>query len=200
MRLDGWGRYPSHEGRVVAASSPEDLAGLMRDGAGLVARGNGRAYGDAAMGEALTVLGRSLNRMTAFDPVSGNLTVEAGVLLSDILDTFVPRGFFPPVVPGTKLVTVGGMIASDIHGKNHHRDGGFGAYLHSLDLVVPGGEVVHCSRTDNSELFYATIGGMGLTGIIAQATMTLRPIETAWIDQRTVVAPDLSAALAALDA
>ncbi|WP_248308193.1 FAD-binding oxidoreductase [Devosia sp. 919] len=199
MRLDGWGRYPSLDGRVVAAASPDDLARLMRDGSGLVARGNGRAYGDAAMGEALTVLGRSLNRMKEFDPVSGNLTVEAGVLLSDILDTFVPRGFFPPVVPGTKLVTVGGMIASDIHGKNHHRDGGFGAYLQSLDLVVPGGETVHCSRENNSELFFATIGGMGLTGIIAQATMTLRTIETAWIDQRTVVAPDLGAALQALD-
>lgn len=199
MRLDGWGRFPTHEGRTVAVAAPRELGPLLRDGAGLVARGNGRAYGDAAMGEALTVLGRGLNRMTAFDPVSGNLTVEAGVLLSEILDVFVPRGFFPPVVPGTKLVTVGGMIASDIHGKNHHRDGGFGAYLQSLDLVLPSGETVHCSREENAELFFATIGGMGLTGIIAQATMTLRPIETAWIDQRTIVAPDLGAALQALD-
>jgi decaprenylphospho-beta-D-ribofuranose 2-oxidase len=200
MLLEGWGRYPRHESAVVPLSIPAEVSAAMRSPEGLIARGNGRAYGDAAMGGNATLLARGLNRMKAFDPETGFLRVEAGVLLSDILETFVPRGFFPPVVPGTKLVTVGGMIASDVHGKNHHRDGGFGAGLQEIKLVLPGGELVTCSPTLEPDLFRATIGGMGLTGIIIEATFTLRPIETAWIVQNTVVAPDLAGALAALDA
>jgi FAD/FMN-containing dehydrogenase len=136
--------------------------------------------------------------MRAFDPVTGRLTVEAGVLLADILAAFLPRGFFPPVVPGTKLVTVGGMIAADVHGKNHHRDGGFGAHVEELKLAVPDGRTITCSRLENPDLFAATIGGMGLTGTILEATFRLKPVETGWMRQRTIVAADLDGAMAAL--
>jgi len=200
MLLEGWGRFPRHESATLSAAAPEQLGPLVHDYGGLVARGNGRAYGDAGMGRDTTLLAGTLNRMRGFDPQTGLLTVEGGVLLSDIIATFVPRGYFPYVVPGTKHVTIGGMIASDVHGKNHHRDGGFGAFVRSLRLVLPSGETVTCSPEENAELFAATIGGMGLTGVIAEATMALRPIETSFITQKTTVAPNLAAALAALDA
>jgi decaprenylphospho-beta-D-ribofuranose 2-oxidase len=196
--LTGWGRYPRHESELLTAPSPAALKRLVREGVGFVARGNGRAYGDAAIGERLTVSTSRLDRFRAFDRATGRVTVEAGVLLSDLLGVVVPQGFFPPVVPGTKHVSIGGMIAADIHGKNHHRDGGFGDHIESLTLALPTGEAVHCSRQENNELLAATIGGMGLTGTILEATFRLRPIETGWMRQRTVVAPDLDSALAAL--
>ncbi len=143
---------------------------------------------------------RGAGRMTSFDPETGRLTAEAGTLLADILATFVPRGFFPPVVPGTKFVTLGGMIAADVHGKNHHRDGGFGRHVESFTLALPGGEIVACSPSENAELFKATIGGMGLTGTILEVTFRLAPIETGWMRQQTIVAQNLDAAMAALEA
>jgi decaprenylphospho-beta-D-ribofuranose 2-oxidase len=141
---------------------------------------------------------RMLDRMLAFDPGSGLLTVEAGVLLSDILAAFAPRGYFPPVVPGTMLVTVGGMIAADVHGKNHHCDGGFGEHVEELKLVLPDQRTITCSRSENIELFAATTGGMGLTGIVLEATFRLRRVETGWTRCRTVVANDLAGAIKAL--
>jgi FAD/FMN-containing dehydrogenase len=167
---------------------------------GFVARGNGRAYGDAAIGERATLVTRRLDRIRAFDPATGRIRVEAGLLLADLLDVMVPRGFFPPVVPGTKFVTIGGMIASDVHGKNHHRSGGFGDHVESFILALSDGSVATCSRTENAELFSATIGGMGLTGTIVEATFRLRPVETGWMRQQTIVAPDLEKALEALQA
>jgi len=200
MMLEGWGRYPRHESEVLGCAFPHVLATAVPSHTGLAARGNGRSYGDAAVGEKATLMCRELNRMKAFDPSTTLLTVEGGAMLSDILHAFVPRGYFPPVVPGTKFVTVGGMIASDVHGKNHHRDGGFGNHLTEFKLVLASGEAVTCSRRENPELFFATIGGMGLTGVIAEATFTMKPIETGWILQETLVADDLGEALDALRA
>jgi decaprenylphospho-beta-D-ribofuranose 2-oxidase len=196
--LTGWGRYPRHASELQTAPSPAALKHLLRERVGYVARGNGRAYGDAAIGERFTISTSRLDRFRAFDRATGRVTVEAGVLLSDLLSVVVPLGFFPPVVPGTKHVSIGGMIAADIHGKNHHRDGGFGDHVESLTLALPTGEAVHCSRRENTELLSATIGGMGLTGTILEATFQLRSIETGWMRQRTIVAPDLDGALTAL--
>ncbi|MBY3273437.1 FAD-binding oxidoreductase [Rhizobium laguerreae] len=196
--MEGWGRYPRHDGEVLDCRLPEALPGTVSSRAGLIARGNGRSYGDAAIGEHLTLTCGALNRMKSFDEVNASLTVEGGVMLSDILRSFIPRGYFPPVVPGTKFVTVGGMIASDVHGKNHHRDGGFGEHVREIKLVIASGEIITCSRTQNSELFFATLGGMGLTGIIAEATFTLRPISTGWIVQKTVATENLGDTLKAL--
>lgn len=196
--MEGWGRYPRHESQAIDCWLPAALAGTVASRTGLIGRGNGRSYGDAAIGEHSTLMCRGLSRMRRFDPANATLTVEAGVMLSDILRSFVPRGYFPPVVPGTKFVTVGGMIASDVHGKNHHRDGGFGDHVIEFKLVGAGGEVLTCSRTHNPELFFATVGGMGMTGIVEEATFRLRPIESGWIAQETIVAENLGEALKAL--
>ncbi|MGQ0672196.1 MAG: FAD-binding oxidoreductase [Hyphomicrobium sp.] len=196
--LSGWGRYPRHDTRLLTPDGPEAALSLQAKASGWIARGNGRSYGDAAIGITDTLMMRGLGRMTSFDPDSGRLTAEAGTLLADILAVFLPRGFFPPVVPGTKFVTLGGMVAADVHGKNHHRDGGFGRHVESLRLALPDGSVVTCSREENAELLDATIGGMGLTGSILDVTFRLSPIETGWMRHKTVVAANLDTAMAAL--
>ena len=127
-----------------------------------------------------------MDRLQSFDRNSGLLTCEAGVGLSDILATFAPRGWFPPVVPGTKFVTVGGMIAADVHGKNHHAVGSFGSHVESLVLITGDGETLLCSRAKRPELFSATLGGMGLTGVIVSATIRLTPIESEFLDTETI--------------
>lgn len=200
MMLEGWGRYPRHESLTLDCRAPNALADSIGPLTGVIARGNGRSYGDAAIGEGATVMCSGLSRMKAFDPETSLLTVEGGAMLSDILEAFVPRGYFPPVVPGTKLVTVGGMIACDVHGKNHHRDGGFGNHLTEFKLLVASGDTITCSRQQNAELFFATIGGMGLTGIIVEATFPMKPVETGWVLQKTTVASNLAEALGALEA
>ena len=197
--LAGWGCYPKRATEPLTPRHAAEVSRLVGARSGLIARGQGRAYGDAAIGTTTTLFSSGLDRMRAFDPATGELTVEAGVTIADILDTFVPRGFFLNVVPGTKFVSVGGAIASDVHGKNHHRDGGFGDHVVSLGLALPNGDVLICSRDENAELFLATVGGMGLTGVITEATLRLRPIETGWLTQQTLVARDLDAAIEALD-
>ena len=197
--LSGWGRYPRASSEILAADAPGTLPMLLRGRRGVIARGAGRAYGDAAVGQRTTVLTGALDRLRGFDPATGRLRAEAGVTLADIVRTFLPRGFFPPVVPGTQFVTLGGMIASDVHGKNHHREGGFGAHVEALTLLTPDGVPRRCSRDQNPDLFALTLGGMWLTGTILDATFRLRPVESGWICQQTRVAADLSAMLRTLD-
>jgi len=194
MKLSGWGRFPVRDCKVATARGDAAVAEFVQSGP-LIARGNGRGYGDCALNPALTLNMRQMNRMLAFDATEGLLAVEAGVLLSDIIATFLPRGWFPFVTPGTKFVTVGGMIAADVHGKNHHRDGSVGRFIEWLDLVGADGKVRRCSRDENADLFNWTIGGMGLTGVILRAAMRLRPVESGWIRQTALPAPDLDAAI-----
>ncbi|ACB94670.1 FAD-binding oxidoreductase [Beijerinckia indica] len=198
MELSGWGRYPRFDSTVFAPANQTEVFSLQHKLSHYVARGNGRAYGDAAIGtmSSLSMLG--LDRLGAFDPATGLLTVEAGTLLADIIETFLPKGYFPPVVPGTKFVTVGGMIAADVHGKNHHAAGSFGTHVISLRLALPSGEVAVCSRTENEDLFDATIGGMGLTGVILDATFRMMEVPSGWVQQETVVAKNLETALESL--
>ncbi|MGF1500433.1 MAG: FAD-dependent oxidoreductase [Paracoccaceae bacterium] len=206
MRLSGWGRYPVVDCQTAAPSDEAALGALVRGahlgrqakGGGLIARGNGRAYGDSAVNRALTVSMRRFNRMLGFDPETGLLTVEAGVILGDVVRAFLPRGWFVPVTPGTKFVTVGGMIAADVHGKNHHAAGSFGAHLSWLDVMDADGRV-HRVRPGEA-LFEATVGGMGLSGIILRAAFRLIRVESAWIRQRTVPAANLAEVMAAFDA
>lgn len=208
--LSGWGRYPRLACRLVRAREPEQVVRLLGGGGTpahdtpadgtLIARGNGRSYGDAALNPNLTVSMLALDRLQEFDPETGLLTCEAGVLLADILAAFVPRGWFPPVVPGTKFVTVGGMIAADVHGKNHHRDGSIGTHVEALTLATPDGSALACSRAENSDLFHATIGGMGLTGVILSARLRLRPVATAFLLQETLAARDLAETLELFEA
>ena len=198
MEVSGWGRYPRFEVALIEPRSIVEAARLQEDLTGFVPRGNGRAYGDAAIGMTCCLSLRELDRFCNFDRSSGRLTVESGVLLADIIAAFLPHGFFPPVVPGTKLVTVGGMIAADIHGKNHHGAGSFGGHVESLSLALLDGSVATCSARQSPDLFEATVGGMGLTGTILCATFRLLRVETGWIRQNTVVAQDLASALALL--
>ncbi len=196
--VSGWGRFPVVECEVLRPRSFEAVAGAVVTGS--VARGNGRAYGDAAIGAVRTIAMTGFDRVRSFDPVTGRIRLEAGVLLSDLIDTFGPRGFLPFVVPGTRYVSVGGAIAADVHGKNHHGEGGFGRYVDSLLLRTGQGETIEVSREQNSDAFFATVGGMGLTGIILEATMRLRSVETGWIRERVISASDLDAAMRALEA
>jgi decaprenylphospho-beta-D-ribofuranose 2-oxidase len=177
-QLMGWGRYPVVEAPVVAG---EDLARAGRGA--ILARGLGRAYGDAAvppLGAGRPVLVSTMaDRVLAFDPVSGRLRAEAGLSLHTLARLYLPRGYFTPVSPGTQFVTLGGMVASDIHGKNHHSQGTFGAHVTEVRLLCGDGEVRVASRTENPELFAATLGGMGLTGVILEVEVTLaRPPTT----------------------
>ncbi|UGX99936.1 FAD-binding oxidoreductase [Bradyrhizobium quebecense] len=199
IRLSGWGNYPKASTKLLEPPTPAAARDALLGRSGVVARGAGRAYGDAAIGTQATISSRGLSRMRRFDTATAQLTVEAGVTIADILAAFELRGFFLRVVPGTKFVTVGGAIAADVHGKNHHRDGGFGNIVDSFRLALPGGEIVSCSRSENAALFAATLGGMGLTGMILEATLRLLPIETAWLRQDTRVAGNLDAAIDQLE-
>jgi len=199
MTLSGFGRYPILNARTYRPRSIDALRDLVLSEQHLIARGNGRAYGDSAINSSATIETCYLNRMIAFDFASGQLVAEAGVLLGDIITAFLPHGWFPMVTPGTKFITLGGAIAADIHGKNHHKDGSFRSCVDWIDVMGPGGEVHRCSLKDDPVLFDYTLGGMGLTGVILRAAIRLQTIETAWILQKTIAAPDLKAAMAAFE-
>ena len=199
MKLSGWGRHPVLEAQVSAPRDEAEVAARVRAG-GAIARGNGRAYGDSAISRVNTLQMRHFNRMLAFDPATGQLVAEAGVLLAEVIATFLPRGWFPAVTPGTKFVTLGGMIAADVHGKNHHRDGSFAACVDWVEMIDATGAVRRCSRSENTDLFAWTLGGMGLTGVILRAAIRLRPVESGWIRQTTLPVPSLAAAMQALEA
>ncbi|WP_376872437.1 FAD-dependent oxidoreductase [Albirhodobacter sp. R86504] len=199
MKLSGWGRYPRIECKVTRGPSEQAVRDAVKEGP-QIARGNGRSYGDAALGATGTLDMRRMNRMISFDMATGVLVAEAGTLLEDILSAFVPRGFFPLVTPGTKYVTLGGMIAADVHGKNHHIDGSMRCTIDWLDLMLTSGAVLRLSRDENADLFDLTVGGMGLTGVILRAAIRLRPIETAWIKQTLLPADSLDEAMALFEA
>lgn len=197
--LHGWGRYPRLQAHLALPVSATQCVATLVSSAPLIAHGLGRSYGDSAL--AALVLGtRYLDHFAAFDAQSGVLTCEAGVSLDAILRTFVPRGWFLPVTPGTRFVTVGGAVASDVHGKNHHVAGTFGAHVLRLELLLGNCERVNASPTERAELFHATCGGMGLTGIILSVTVQLKPIVASSILQTTVKAPNLEAVLEAFAA
>jgi FAD/FMN-containing dehydrogenase len=174
-----WGRWPRYEQRIVPLTNrfePLPLAGPM------LAFGNGRSYGDVCLNEGGTLLAtRGLDRFIRFDAASGILECEAGVLLSEIIALTLPHGWFPPVTPGTALVSVGGAVANDVHGKNHHRAGTFGHHLLGFELQRSSGELLHCSPNQHADWFRATVGGLGLTGLIGAARMQLRRVPGPWI-------------------
>lgn len=164
-----------------------DIATLARAQGPLLAHGLGRSYGDSCLNEGGTLLlTRGLSRVLSFDPDTGILRCEAGVSLADILDLVVPRGFFLPVTPGTKYVTVGGAIANDVHGKNHHADGSFGRFVRRFELLRSDGRRLLCSPSENTDLYRATIGGLGLTGLITWAEIELRRVPSANILQESI--------------
>lgn len=190
QKISNWGNYPVVAADVIRFDSLDELQQKMADCGPVIPRGNGRCYGDSALGETI-VSTLHYNKLKSFDSQTGEVWCQAGVLLSDLLDVFVPRGWFLPITPGTKLITVGGAIASNVHGKSHHVTGSFSNCVTEFELRLPGGEVKRCSRTENPELFVMTHGGMGLTGLILSAKIRLMRIETAYMRERIVKCKNL---------
>lgn len=185
-RFQSWGRYPKadqdvHAFRWKGDSLPE--TGRKT----LLPFGLGRSYGDSCLNHGHALLDTAgLNRFIAFDESRGILQCEAGVTLDEILKLIVPRGWFLPTTPGTKFITLGGAIANDIHGKNHHVAGTFGCHVKAFELLRSDGSRLRCTPRTHADLFKATIGGLGLTGLITWAEFRLRKIDNAWIDSESI--------------
>lgn len=202
--LSGWGRYPIVQNEVMIPQNRAQLVEAVQQArqhqiGPFIGRGLGRSYGDSSLagpssGAQVLEL-PALNGLIAFDNTTGILTAEAGISLAELIRVFLPQGWFVPVTPGTKWVTLGGAVASDVHGKNHHHAGSFGDHVLALDLLLGTGEVVTVGRGEHPELFAATIGGMGLTGIILTVTVQLSRMRSSNVQQRTINAPHLDAVL-----
>jgi FAD/FMN-containing dehydrogenase len=180
-----WGGLVARDSPLLA---PQDwVAAPSRFAAPVLAYGNGRSYGDSCLNDGGPLIAaRPLSNILSFDPTTGLVTCEAGVLLDALLEFCVPQGWFPPVTPGTAFVTVAGALANDVHGKNHHRAGTFGRHVRAFDLVRSDGTQLTCSPEQNAALFAATIGGLGLTGLVTRVALQLMPVESAQMSQETV--------------
>ncbi|WP_224997457.1 FAD-binding oxidoreductase [Cesiribacter sp. SM1] len=188
--IANWGQYPCLEADELHFREEEEIAEIIGKSASLIARGRGRCYGDASLGETVVSTTR-FNKFISFDRDRGILDCQAGVSLEEVLKLVVPAGWFLPVTPGTKFITVGGAVASDVHGKNHHKEGSFCKWVLDFSLMNSKGEQVLCSREHNAELFETSCGGMGLTGIITRVRFQLKAIETAYIKQTQLKAANL---------
>lgn len=191
MQLSNWGKYPKVNSNLLYMRTDGHARQLLSSTPSVIARGLGRCYGDSALNEHVVLSTTCCDHLIDFDPVTGVLVCESGISLAMLLRIFVPRGWFLPVTPGTKLVTVGGAVASDVHGKNHHVAGTFCRHVFWIDLLCSDGHILRCSPTENPDLFFATCGGQGLTGIILRVAFHLVPISTAYIRQETVKARNL---------
>ena len=190
MSFMSWGMYPKVKNTVFKFDTKKTLRKIINEHDKLIPCGNGRSYGDSALNSNIVDV-RSKNYFIDFNEEIGLLHVQAGVLLSEILESFVPRGWFLKVTPGTKFITVGGAIASDIHGKNHHIEGCFSECIKEFKIMLADGEVVTCSKEATPNLFKATCGGQGLTGIILDAKIYLKKINSQYINQTTIKTKNL---------
>lgn len=182
LECSSWGRLPPQR-HTAMVSLRDRFQGLPQDvGGSMLPRGNARSYGDVCLNQDGALLqSRGMDRFISFDPDRGVLRCEAGVLLSDIIALSLPYGWFPAVTPGTALVSVGGAIANDVHGKNHHRFGCFSHHIRSFELARSDRAAFSCSPTQNADFFAATVGGLGLTGLITSAELQLRRVRGPWI-------------------
>ena len=190
MSFMSWGMYPKVKNTVFKFDKKKTLRKIINEHGKLIPCGNGRSYGDSALNSNIVDV-RSKNYFIDFNEEIGLLHVQAGVLLSEILESFVSRGWFLKVTPGTKFITVGGAIASDIHGKNHHIEGCFSECIKEFKIMLADGEVVTCSKEATPNLFKATCGGQGLTGIILDAKIYLKKINSQYINQTTIKTKNL---------
>ncbi len=198
--LTGWGNTPRSSATVVYPATTGEIAAAFDDPPrrGVVPRGLGRSYGDAAQNAGGRVVDTTGVARVEIDEATGTVTASAGTSLDDLMRILVPRGRFVPVTPGTRFVTVGGAIAADIHGKNHHKVGSWCESVQSMRLLVPSGDTIEVTPESDPDLFWATAGGMGLTGMVTEATFTCPPIETSRVLVDTVRAPDLDAVMDAM--
>jgi len=190
MSLLSWGMYPKFKNVVFKFNKEENLKSIIDNNDNLIPFGNGRSYGDSALNDNI-VYCKNYNYFLDFDEENGILHCQTGVLLSEILEHYVPKGWFLKVTPGTKLITIGGAIASDIHGKNHHVGGCFSECVDEFRIMLANKEVVTCSKEKTPDLFKATCGGMGLTGVILDAKISLKSINSKYIDQTTIKTKNL---------
>lgn len=186
--ITNWNNYPVVEAGEVSFDCDSEIAGKLAGSS--IAHGNGRCYGDASLSPHVVNTLR-YDKILAFDEVNGIVTCQSGLLLSDLLQVIVPRGWFLPVTPGTKFITVGGAVASDVHGKNHHVDGSFSRHILSMSVLTGTGQTMECGPDLLPDLFHATCGGLGLTGIILDVKFRLKKINTSYISQRQVRARNL---------
>ena len=188
MSLYSWGMYPKIKSKNLKFTNPDELKTILQNDDDYIPYGNGRSYGDSAINHN-QIYTKPYNYFLDFDEKNGILHTQSGVLLSEIIEAFVPRGWFLKVTPGTKLITVGGAIASDVHGKNHHTEGCFSSCVKEFNIMLPSGEVKNVQKDD--EFFRATCGGMGLTGVILDAKIELKKINSRYINQTTIKTKNL---------
>jgi len=198
MNLMSWGMYPKIKNTDFKFTTAETLKEIIAEHDKLIPYGNGRSYGDSALSSNIIYV-KPKDYFIDFDEESGLLHIQAGVLLSEILEHYIPRGWFLKVTPGTKLITIGGAIASDVHGKNHHVEGCFSECVEEFSIMLENGEVVNCSKKATSDLFKATCGGMGLTGVILDAKIYLKKISSQYIDQTTIKTKNLKETFTAFE-
>ncbi len=191
--LSGWGRYPVVSARRHPICSDEGIRSQLKQGFQGISRGLGRSYGDSALAAAVLDL-TGLDCIRSFDHRRGIIHCYAGISLQELLSVIVPSGWFLPVTPGTRFVTLGGAVASDVHGKNHHLDGCISAFVEQLEIMTANGDVLVCSQTEHSDLFHASCGGMGLTGVIVSICLRLRAVRSCYIEQTTLRAENLQVA------
>jgi FAD/FMN-containing dehydrogenase len=196
-KLSGFDHHLIEPCFVARPEKPEELREIVRQPQHpYIPRGAGRGLADSALNrDGGVILLERLDRILDFDTETGTLTCEGGCTLARIIDAFLPRGWFPLVTPGTRQVTVGGAIAADVHGKNHHRDGAFVSCVEEFELLVPPGETLRCSRTENADVFWATVGGMGLTGTITAARIRLKRVDSAFVTVEYEQSPNLEQTL-----
>lgn len=197
--ITGWGRYPRVSAEIMLPRTAGEARQMMQDSSPspLLPRGQGRSYGDSALAAKVMDL-RLMNHFIAFDGHRGILRCAAGVTLDDILRTFVPQGWFVPSTPGTRFISVGGAIASDVHGKSHHLEGCFSRHVREIRLLLGNGDILQCSPSAHPDLFRATCGGMGLTGLILEAEIQLVRIHSSRLDETTRKTRSLAEAMARL--
>ena len=190
--VQSWGRVGAPGHHVVTPNGIEQARAAIARSDGWLAHGMGRSYGDVALNAGGTLIStRALDRFVSFDRDSGILEAEAGVTLDEVIRVALPHGWFLPTTPGTKHVSLGGAVANDVHGKNHHRAGTFGCWIHSLELARSDGSLQACGPDANTDMFRATIGGLGLTGLITRVTLQLVRVPGAFLDSEEVAFADL---------
>jgi len=181
MIINGWGIYPKIDANLFYPKNKSQCFDYIKKKS-FIPRGSGRSYGDSANSDNV-LQSCKISQVLKFDKINGVITCEAGITFRDLITIIVPEGWFFPVTPGTSFLTVGGAIAADVHGKNHHKEGSFSDYILNIDMILGSGDFVSVSKENLPDLFYATCGGMGLTGFIFSATIKLKRITSSKIIQ-----------------